>query len=132
MGFDLWPSEYAGTPNPGPDFVISELKNLGVKNLPTLIAGNSHETLSKFWSDVYNPRQFELILVDGDHSYKGAKKDLEICLAHLAPGGALVFDDINHHAHPELRGLWDEYKTKFPDYIFIENGHRRCFQATLY
>lgn len=121
-GFDTWTPEYAGVPNPGPDFVVSELKKLGVKNLPTLITGNSHKTLLQFWSDSHNPCQFELILVDGDHSYKGAKLDLDIAFDHLAPGGALVFDDINHNAHPELRGLWNEYKTKFPDNIFIEHS----------
>jgi FkbM family methyltransferase len=120
-GFDLWAPEYAGVPNPGPDFVVSELKKLGVKKLPTLIAGNSHETLPRFWSDPHNPRQFELIFVDGDHTYEGAKKDLESCFAHLAPGGALLFDDIQHLSHPWLKDLWEEYKNKFADYIFIEN-----------
>jgi len=120
-GFDIWTPEYAGVPNPGPDFVVSELKKLGVKNPPTLIVGNSHETLPRFWSDPHNPQQFDLILVDGDHTYKGAKKDLEICFAHLAPGGALSFDDIQHPSHPWLKDLWEEYKNKFADYIFIEN-----------
>ncbi|MFC1637032.1 glycosyltransferase family 9 protein, partial [Planctomycetota bacterium] len=124
-GFDSWIQEYSGTPNPGSDFVISELKNLSVNNLPILIEGDSHVTLPRFWVDPNNPRQFELILVDGDHSYEGAKKDLEICLAHLAPGGALVFDDITHHSHPELRHLWEEYKARLTDYILIEHsqGH---------
>ncbi|MFC1794245.1 glycosyltransferase, partial [Planctomycetota bacterium] len=122
-GFDLWIQEYSGTPNPGPDFVISELKNLQVRNLPTLIEGDSHETLPRFWVDLNNPKQFELMLVDGDHTYEGAKKDLDICLEHLAPGGALVFDDITHHSHPELRHLWQEYKGRFSDYIFIEHSH---------
>ncbi|MBW7990851.1 MAG: glycosyltransferase [Planctomycetes bacterium] len=121
-GFDIWAQEYAGVPNPGPDFVVSELKKLGVKNLPTLIVGNSHETLPRFWSEPDNPRQFELILVDGDHSYQGAKKDLEICFAHLAPGGALLFDDIRHPTSPWLKDLWEEYKNKFSDYIFIEHS----------
>jgi len=101
-GFDLWIQEYSGTPNPGPDFVISELKNLQVRNLPTLIEGDSHEMLPGFWADPNNPR---------------------LCLEHLAPGGALVFDDITHVTHPELKHLWQEYKTKFADYIFIEHSH---------
>ena len=122
-GFDLWASDYAGTPNPGPDFVVSELKRLGVKNLPTLIAGDSHETLPGFWSDPRNPRQFELVLVDGDHTYEGARKDLEICFAHLAPGGALVFDDIRHPSCPKLRDLWEEQKSRFTDHVFIEHSH---------
>jgi glycosyltransferase involved in cell wall biosynthesis/ADP-heptose:LPS heptosyltransferase/predicted O-methyltransferase YrrM len=121
-GFDLWIEDYSGTLNPGPNFVISELKNLQVRNLPTLTKGNSHKTLPGFWDNPNNPQQFELILVDGDHSYEGAKKDLEICFAHLAPGGALLFDDIRHPSHPCLKDLWEEYKNKFSDYIFIEHS----------
>lgn len=130
-GFDLWMSYYASIlengvypiVNPGAAFVIGELKKLGVINLPLLIDGNSHETLPAFWSDANNPEQFELINIDGDHSYEGAKLDLDIAFEHLAPGGALVFDDINHPTHPELKGLWDEYKVKFADYLFIEDSY---------
>jgi len=122
-GFDLWVPNYGGVDNPGPNFIISELKNLGITNLPKFIPGDSHATVPKFWSDPKNPELFELMFVDGDHSYEGAKKDLDICFAHLADGGTLVFDDIKHPSHPELKGLWEEYKVKYSDYIFIEHLH---------
>ncbi|MCT7965209.1 glycosyltransferase [Laspinema sp. D1] len=121
-GFDLWIDNYAGVANPGPDFVCSELRKLGIQNLPTLISGNSHQTLPNFFADPRQIQEFDLINIDGDHSYSGAKEDLEIAFAHLATGGALMFDDITHPAHPELRELWDEYREKFKDYLFIEDA----------
>jgi predicted O-methyltransferase YrrM len=36
---------------------------------------------------------YDLIHVDGDHSYKGKVQDLELALANLAPGGVIVVDD---------------------------------------
>ncbi len=122
-GFDLWIQEYAGTHNPGPEFVISELRNLEIKNIPSLIQGNSQEKLPSFFANPDNPQEFDLINIDGDHTYVGAKSDLDIAFSHMAPGGALVFDDIAHHAHPELGGLWKEYKSKFTDYLFIEDSY---------
>jgi len=128
FGFDMWIPDYGSdsaqgvqTVNPGPDFVRQEFRNLGIKDEPTLIKGNSHATLPKFWRDQDNPRQFDLIFVDGDHTYEGAKLDLDICFRHLAAGGALVFDDILHPSHPELKQLWEETKAQYPDCVCIEH-----------
>ena len=127
-GFDLWIPDYASIPqqgiytsNPGPEFVLAELKKLGVENLPTLIRGDSHETLPSFFDNSNNPQEFDLIFIDGDHTYTGAKIDLDIAFEHLAPGGALLFDDIYHRSHLYLSKLWDTYKNKFDDYLFIED-----------
>jgi len=129
-GFDMWIPNYGSIPeqgihvtNPGPSFVIEELYNLGIRNLPALIVGNSHEKLPGFWANPHNLQQFELINIDGDHTYEGAKLDLDIAFAHLAPGGVMLFDDINHPSHLYLQKLWDEYKLKFPEYLFIEDNH---------
>ena len=123
-GFDMWIPGYAAEDNPGPEFAIAEMEKLGARKPPTLIVGNSHETLPSFFSNPDNPQEFDLINIDGDHSYAGAKMDLDIAFAHLAPGGVLVFDDISHHAHPELTTLWDEYKEKYPEYLFVDDSYR--------
>ena len=122
-GFDVWIPGYAAEENPGPEFVLLELEKLEIGKQPTLIAGNSHETLPSFFSNPEHPQEFELINIDGDHTYSGAKMDLDIAFAHLAPGGTLVFDDISHHAHPELTILWDEYKEEYPDYLFVDDTY---------
>ena len=122
-GFDMWIPGYAAEDNPGPEFVRSELEKLGIKKQPTLIRGDSHEMLPSFFANSDNPQEFDLINIDGDHTYSGAKMDLDIAFTHLASGGVLVFDDIAHHAHPELGVLWNEYKSKYQDYLFIDDHY---------
>ena len=61
-GFDKWIPDYGSVPekslyatNPGPNFVLKELKKLGVTTVPTLIDGDSHVTLPLFFSDFCRP-----------------------------------------------------------------------------
>lgn len=129
FGFDLWIPDYASLPesgivttNPGPEFVLRELQKFDLPNLPCLIRGDSHEAVPTFFSVLTEPQSFELILVDGDHTAEGARADLQIAFEHLAPGGALVFDDISHPAHPDLRAVWDEFERQYPDYLFINDA----------
>ena len=54
------------------------------------------------------PRAFDLVVVDGDHSAAGALLDLLDAEPLLAPGGALLFDDVlefSDDVRPELAGL---------------------------
>lgn len=108
--FDLWQSEYGGIANPGPEFVSNEMKKLGYQKEVHFMSGNSHETVPNFFRD--NPTvQFDLILVDGDHTPDGALGDLVNTLPHLSPGGILLFDDI--FLYPELGKVFDSLKTIF-------------------
>ena len=127
-GFDMWIPGYSSDPekgivvdNPGPEFVLHQFQQLGIKKLPRFIRGNSHETVPAFYNDSANPQSFDLMLVDGDHTAQGAREDLEIAFAHLAPGGALVFDDICHPSHLDLMGVWDEFARRFPDWLFMRD-----------
>lgn len=118
-GFDLWISNYAGQDNPGPEFVADQMLAAGAGRKPTLIVGSSSKTVPEFFR---NHPPADLITVDADHTYIGAKRDLDICFANLAPGGMLIFDDIYHPQFPELAGLWNEYKASLAgSYIFIED-----------
>lgn len=118
-GFDMWISNYAGQDNPGPDFVVDQMAIAGAKKRPTLIVGNSHQTVPTFFA-THPPS--DLITVDADHTYVGAKRDLDNCFANLAPGGVLIFDDLYIPQFPELAKLWDEYKASLGgEYIFIED-----------
>jgi len=50
--------------------------------------GMSHLTLAK-----YPNRSFDLIYIDGDHSYGGVKKDIEIAKNKVSDNGFLIFND---------------------------------------
>ncbi len=121
FGFDLWIANYAGEANPGPEFVIRELLHLGVQRLPAFWAGRSQVTVPLFLLDPAVPKRFELINVDGDHSYKGAREDLEAAFGCLADGGGIVFDDITHPSHRDLLRLWNETKLAHPECLFLED-----------
>lgn len=114
-GFDMWFAGYAGLDNPGPDFVRDELARFGHKGKATFVSGDSHTTVPKFLDETPD-LTFELIAVDGDHSELGAAQDLADVLPRLAIGGAIVFDDISHPAHPELLGVWRELVADDPRY----------------
>lgn len=107
FGFDLWMQDYAGMPNPGPDFVRSELQKFNHLGQLELISGDSHETVPDFFRR-HPGMEFDLITVDGDHSEAGARLDLETVIPHLSIGGVLVMDDIAHPQHRYLEQVWDE------------------------
>jgi predicted O-methyltransferase YrrM len=106
-GFDLWVKDYAGMENPGPDFVKNELKKVEHQGKLELISGDSRKTIPYFFKN--NPQlYFDMITVDGDHSEKGAKIDLQNVLPHLKIGGIILLDDICHPQHIYLEKLWDK------------------------
>ena len=112
-GFDMWVENYAGMPNPGTEFVKSEMKKVGHRGKITMITGDSHETLPAFFEG--NPGiTFDLITVDGDHSEEGAAQDIQDVLPYLSIGGMIVFDDICHPSHPELLDVWKKLITDNP------------------
>jgi SAM-dependent methyltransferase len=58
----------------------------------TFIRGDSHEVMPKLRAE---KRQFDLIFVDGDHTYKGAHADVLDAVAMLKWDGVLFFHDSN-------------------------------------
>ncbi|APR85737.1 Glycosyltransferase [Minicystis rosea] len=105
VGFDMWMENYAGMPNPGADFVRSEIARVGHRGSIELISGDSHVTVPRFLEE--NPDlTFDIITVDGDHSHDGALADLRTVIPRLSLGGILVFDDIVHPLHPYLVDVW--------------------------
>ena len=147
FGFDLWLTGYAGVSNPGPEFVQSELKKIGYAKKPHFINGDSHKTLPAFfgtgkksirehlkswWSNHKRPNDFNLILIDGDHSLLGAYRDLADTMPHCAIGGAVVFDDIlpaslnesengaDPHDWKNLLGVWNAVKQESPNFHYFD------------
>jgi predicted O-methyltransferase YrrM len=105
FGFDMWVENYAGMPNPGADFVRSEIARTGHRGPIELISGDSHVTIPRFLDE--NPGlTLDIVTVDGDHSHDGALADLRAVIPRLSLGGVLVFDDIVHPLHPYLLDVW--------------------------
>lgn len=58
------------------------------------LLNQSSETLGPGWN-----RPISLLVIDGDHTYEGVKRDFESWEPHVVPGGRIVFDDA---ADPEI------------------------------
>jgi predicted O-methyltransferase YrrM len=146
-GFDMWIKNYADVPNPGENFVRSEIQKLGYKKKIHLINGDSHQTLRAFfgskkaklrdrlksgWNTKSKPENFDLITIDGDHSLLGAYQDLLDTMPHCAVGGVVVFDDIqpgalcesengnDPHDWKNLLGVWHAVQEEFPNFLYFE------------
>ncbi len=108
VGFDVWQEGYAGSENPGADFVLGELKRLGHAGQAEFVDGDSHTTVPEYFR-IHPDAAFDLVTVDGDHSLAGARADLETVVPHLNLGGVLVFDDTVNPYCPGLDGVWTEF-----------------------
>ena len=51
-----------------------------------------HGNITKFDGDEI----FDLVLIDGDHSYQGAKLDWDCVQKNIGPGSIVLFDDLGH------------------------------------
>jgi|GEM_PF-1671259 len=113
--FDLWIPNYGGEANPGPDLIRRELAKFGFAGQFNVSLGDSRKTVPEFFANPAHPQLFDVIYVDGDHSDEGARIDLENTVAHLAPGGFLLFDDITHPKHLTLLNVWKEFVARHPE-----------------
>jgi len=100
IGFDMWIPEYAGEPNPGPEFVMAEMLKTGHKGKIEFVDGDCAVTVPAHDNSILTP----LILADAAHDETGVYRDIINCMPHLAPGGYLVVDDLQDAA---VKAGWD-------------------------
>jgi predicted O-methyltransferase YrrM len=103
---DLWDGTYEHTRFKDHAHIAAILSEYRYRGQIIWLDGSSHEQIPAFRST--DPEVFDLIHVDGDHSFEGARADLEDCWPLLRNGGHLVFDDIlyGRDAWVEKGKLW--------------------------
>lgn len=124
VGCDLFIADYANMANPGPDFVRDELARIGYRGNLEFVVGDSAVVLPEYLA-AHPELYFDLITVDGDHTARGARTDLETVLPRLSVGGALVFDDVSNRSHPELLAVWQQTvasNPRFSTFAFTDIG----------
>jgi predicted O-methyltransferase YrrM len=82
-----------------------------------LIRGNSHETRTfEEAQKVLAGKQIDLLFIDDDHSYSGAKQDFLLYRTLVRPGGTIAFHDILDNPRATnitVAPLWREIKRSF-------------------
>ena len=81
-------------------------------NNVTYITGNSHEVRN----DIEG--KFDVIFIDGDHTYDGVKKDFELYSDLINKGGIICFHDIwdteeHHRQGCYVDKFWNEIKENY-------------------
>jgi len=72
----------------------------------------------------------DFILIDGDHSYEGAKRDFDLYRTIVAPGGMIAFHDIVPGASDKVGGvpaLWKELRSQFRHREFVRDWNQGGF-----
>jgi hypothetical protein len=104
------------------------LEEMGYFNF-NLVMGNSNESVDK--SDC----KFDVVLIDGNHTYKQAKLDFESVVKKTKSGGYIIFDNSSNEHLPDTRyveidgGPWKVCEDlRLDDRVsFIKRVHRCTF-----
>lgn len=83
----------------------------------SLLRGDSHTEATRDQISAAVGGAADFILIDGDHSYEGAKRDFELYRSLLSQRGFLAFHDIVPGPPDKVGGvpkLWAELKAQFP------------------
>jgi predicted O-methyltransferase YrrM len=111
---DSWGSESGGQDLKGHAHITALLNKAGYWGDVKFLDGSSHDLLLR----QFFKHQYDLILVDGDHTEEGAAQDLHDIVPLLAPGGYVVFDDIApDFFHPYLLDVWNKFLSDWPTIV---------------
>jgi predicted O-methyltransferase YrrM len=87
-----------------------------------------HVTKTKNFANKYPKKKYDLIYLDGDHSYKGAKLDLKLFWPKLNKDGFMCFHDI-HLVFPDIMGVEYSYK-KFWEELMKKQTYQYKFELS--
>jgi predicted O-methyltransferase YrrM len=79
---------------------------MGVADRINIIVGNS--------TSIPESKIYDYVLIDGDHSYRGAKKDWERIQPHICQGSFVIFDDICRKGPKSVGLLCEELESAIP------------------
>lgn len=106
---DIWGSDYGGSGRQNHNHISNLLTLLKFSGKVVYLDGDSKVTVPTLQDDYRD--YFDLVLVDGDHSYDGGMADLRNVFGLVKNKGIIVFDDINHPSHMYLENCFDDFVT---------------------
>lgn len=118
---DTWGGEWGGTGRGGHAHIDAMLAAMLYDGELLFLDGDSKRTVPTL------DEQFDLVLVDGDHSAEGARADLDNVLPRVAGGGCIAFHDITHPKHGYLLDVWNSWQQENEEILgatqIITEGH---------
>ena len=88
-----------------------------------LLRHDSHsETTVDKIKEILGNKKLDFLLIDGDHSYAGVKKDFEMYKNLVAKDGIIAFHDINQEqdGNVKVKEFWDEIKLNYDTFEIID------------
>lgn len=107
---DTWGTEHGGTGRGGHNHIAIMLEEAKYHGYARYLDGSSHTILPTMLGE-----QYDMILVDGDHSKDGAPLDLRQSWPLLKPNGILLFDDLTCPPYPHMIETWHYFINATPD-----------------
>jgi len=123
ISIDLPEGPFGGKYYPNSNMQIYE-SFANTKQKIHLIRSDSHErsTLKKT-KEILNSQKLDFLLIDGDHTYNGVKKDFEMYRELVQKDGIIAFHDINEGPKEFVGGVmkfWKEIKSKHSSFEVID------------
>lgn len=67
---------------------------------------------------------YDVLLIDGDHSFDGVRRDYENFRTMVRPGGVILFDDYDVNEWPDIKRFVDGEPAADPALTFVAKGFR--------
>ena len=100
-----------------------------IKQSLFFLRADSHkQTTKKRLMNILNGKKIDFLFIDGDHSYRGVKRDFHLYASLVKRNGLIAFHDILFHPMvPKCRvdKFWSEIKDRFKYREFIDKGDDR-------
>lgn len=122
VGIDPYPGEHEDLRHQLPQ----RAADLGLSD--RFIHFDSWEDMARTETDKDDSRQFDLIHVDGDHSFDGAALDLSHVESWLCTGGVVVVDDFYNHYYPGVAAATHSFiaNSQFVMFLLTKNKVYLC------
>lgn len=115
-----------------PDLITGEVltramleENLEIAGVPsqsvTILQGLSTDPAIR---QAAGKQEYDLLVIDGDHSYEGVKADFDNYRDLVRPGGLIVFDDYAVNEWPRIKEYVDEHIAPRADLALVNTGWR--------
>jgi predicted O-methyltransferase YrrM len=100
----------------------------GYQKIKTIQKDSHNPHALKKVKKILKKRKIDLLFIDGDHTYKGVKKDFEMYAPLVKKGGIIAFHDIviaPPEENTEVNKFWSELKHDYEYQEFVKDWNQK-------